>query len=87
MVPFPGRPYHPTIALTGNAGPTMMHGVLLLADRHPGMLGSVHGLLRGLFEAVVMVADERSLMAALTAVGSYVVFAIWLGVPLPRGPV
>ena len=26
-------------------------------------------------------------MAALTAVGSYVVFAIWLGVPLPRGPV
>jgi len=25
-------------------------------------------------------------MAALTAVGSYVVFAIWLGVPLPRGP-
>ena len=25
-------------------------------------------------------------MAALTAVGSYVVFAIWLTVPLPRGP-
>ena len=25
-------------------------------------------------------------MAALTAVGSYVVFAIWLSVPLPRGP-
>jgi hypothetical protein len=25
-------------------------------------------------------------MAALTAIGSYVVFAIWLGVPLPRGP-
>jgi len=25
-------------------------------------------------------------IAALTAVGSYVVFAIWLSVPLPRGP-
>ena len=25
-------------------------------------------------------------MAAITAVGSYVVFAIWLSVPLPRGP-
>jgi putative tricarboxylic transport membrane protein len=25
-------------------------------------------------------------MAAITAVGSYVVFAIWLRVPLPRGP-
>ncbi len=25
-------------------------------------------------------------MAAFTAVGSYVVFAIWLSVPLPRGP-
>lgn len=25
-------------------------------------------------------------MAALTAVGSYVVFAVWLSVPLPRGP-
>lgn len=25
-------------------------------------------------------------MAAITAVGSYVIFAIWLNVPLPRGP-
>jgi len=25
-------------------------------------------------------------MAAITAVGSYVVFSIWLSVPLPRGP-
>ncbi len=25
-------------------------------------------------------------MAAITAVGSYIVFAIWLSVPLPRGP-
>jgi putative tricarboxylic transport membrane protein len=25
-------------------------------------------------------------MAAITAVGSYVLFAIWLSIPLPRGP-
>ncbi|HKA34243.1 MAG TPA: tripartite tricarboxylate transporter TctB family protein [Candidatus Binatia bacterium] len=25
-------------------------------------------------------------MAALTAAGSYIVFAVWLSVPLPRGP-
>ncbi len=25
-------------------------------------------------------------MAVITAVGSYVVFAVWLSVPLPRGP-
>ena len=25
-------------------------------------------------------------LAAMTAFGSYVVFAIWLSVPLPRGP-
>jgi putative tricarboxylic transport membrane protein len=25
-------------------------------------------------------------MAAITAIGSYVVFAMWLSVPLPRGP-
>ncbi len=25
-------------------------------------------------------------MAAITAVGSYIVFAIWLSIPLPRGP-
>jgi putative tricarboxylic transport membrane protein len=25
-------------------------------------------------------------MAAITAVGSYIVFAVWLSVPLPRGP-
>ena len=25
-------------------------------------------------------------MAAITAIGSYVVFAVWLSVPLPRGP-
>jgi DNA-binding NarL/FixJ family response regulator len=44
----------------------MKRGRVLLADRHLGVLGGVHGLLSALFEAVVMVADERSLMEAVT---------------------
>jgi DNA-binding NarL/FixJ family response regulator len=42
----------------------MKHGRVLLADSHLGMLGGVHGLLDALFETVLMVADERSLMEA-----------------------
>jgi DNA-binding NarL/FixJ family response regulator len=42
----------------------MKHGRVLLADSHLGMLGGVHGLLEPLFETVLMVADERSLMEA-----------------------
>jgi DNA-binding NarL/FixJ family response regulator len=44
----------------------MKHGRVLLADRHLGMLGGVHGLLDALFETVLMVADERSLGDAVT---------------------
>jgi DNA-binding NarL/FixJ family response regulator len=44
----------------------MKHGRLLLADRHLGMLGGVHSLLNALFETVLMVADERSLMEAVS---------------------
>lgn len=43
----------------------MKHGRALLADSHLGMLGGVHGLLDALFETVLMVANERSLMEAL----------------------
>ncbi len=43
----------------------MKQGRALLADRHLGMLGGVHSLLDALFETVLMVADERSLMEAL----------------------
>jgi DNA-binding NarL/FixJ family response regulator len=43
----------------------MKHARVLLADRHLGVLESVHDLLSALFEAVVMVADERSLMEAV----------------------
>jgi DNA-binding NarL/FixJ family response regulator len=42
----------------------MKHGRVLLADSHLGMLGGVHGLLDALFETVLMVADERSLVDA-----------------------
>jgi DNA-binding NarL/FixJ family response regulator len=38
------------------------HSRALLADAHIDMLASVHGLLHELFETVVMVADEPSLM-------------------------
>ena len=44
----------------------MKTGRVLLADSHLGMLGGVHRLLDGLFEAVLMVADERSLLDAIT---------------------
>ncbi len=43
----------------------MQYGRVLLADSHLNMLGGVHSLLDTLFEAVLMVADERSLMDAI----------------------
>ena len=43
----------------------MKYGRVLLADSHLNMLGGVHGLLDALFETVLMVADERSLMDAI----------------------
>ena len=43
----------------------MNYGCALLADSHPPMLEGVRGLLEGLFEAVVMVADEASLLHAV----------------------
>lgn len=43
----------------------MKHDRALLADSHLGMLGGVHSLLDALFETVLMVADERSLLEAV----------------------
>jgi DNA-binding NarL/FixJ family response regulator len=43
----------------------MKWGRVLLADSHLNMLGGVHSLLDALFEAVLMVADERSLVDAV----------------------
>src|SRR5262245_12604196 len=43
----------------------MKTGRVLGGDAHLNMLEGVHGLLETLFETVVMVADERSLIAAV----------------------
>src|SRR5438094_808799 len=45
----------------------MKSGRVLLADSHLNVLGGVHSLLEGLFDTVIMVADERSLVDAVTA--------------------
>jgi DNA-binding NarL/FixJ family response regulator len=42
------------------------YGRVLLADGHLGILGGVHSLLKTLFENVLMVADEHSLLDAIT---------------------
>jgi DNA-binding NarL/FixJ family response regulator len=43
----------------------MKYGRVLLADSHLGMLGGTHSLLDSLFDTVLMVADERSLIEAV----------------------
>src|SRR5262245_51398806 len=43
-------------------------GCVLLADSHAEMLGAVRGLLEATFEAVVMVGDAVSLLAAIPRV-------------------
>jgi DNA-binding NarL/FixJ family response regulator len=47
-------------------GCAVKNGRVLLADNHLGMLVGVHSLLDDLFETLLMVADERSLMEAVT---------------------
>ncbi len=47
----------------------MKHGTVVLADSHSPMLEGVRSLLEGRFEAVVMVADEASLLQAVEKVG------------------
>ncbi|MGO9287478.1 MAG: response regulator transcription factor [Polyangia bacterium] len=60
----------------------MKSGRLLLADRHLGVLGGVHGLLHDLFDSVVMVADAQSLAEAVTDLGPDLVV---MDLSLPRG--
>ncbi len=43
----------------------MKHGSVVLADQHAPMLEGVRGLLEELFEVVVMVAEETSLLRAI----------------------
>jgi len=45
----------------------MKYGRVLLADCHLSVLQGVHSLLDALFETVLMVADERSLIEAITS--------------------
>ena len=47
---------------------SMKNGTVLLADSHSPMLEGVRSLLEGRFEAVVMVADESSLLQAVEKV-------------------
>jgi DNA-binding NarL/FixJ family response regulator len=42
------------------------HGRVILADSHLNMLGGVYSLLNTLFDIVMMVADEASLLDAVT---------------------
>jgi DNA-binding NarL/FixJ family response regulator len=44
---------------------TAQYGTVIVADRHHQMLGGMHALLGEIFEAVVMVADDRSLVEAV----------------------
>ena len=43
----------------------MKKRIVLLADSHPAMLEGIRGLLETVFDSVVMVSDEESLMEAL----------------------
>jgi DNA-binding NarL/FixJ family response regulator len=46
----------------------MKYGRVLLADRHQNILESIRNLLETVFDVVVMVADEKSLLDALDKV-------------------
>ena len=42
-----------------------LYGTAVVADRHHQMLNGIHSLLSEMFDAVVMVADDRSLLEAI----------------------
>jgi DNA-binding NarL/FixJ family response regulator len=51
---------------SGEERQVMSHRCVLLADAHPNMLEAVRGLLKGRFATTVMVADETSLLEAVS---------------------
>src|SRR5262245_12711349 len=63
----------------------MKTGRVLVADAHLNMLEGVHSLLESVFETVVMVADERSLISALETVEPDLVIAD-LSLPVAAAP-
>jgi DNA-binding NarL/FixJ family response regulator len=58
---------------------------VLLADDHPNMLEAVRGLLKGRFAATVMVADETSLLEAVSRLEPDLV-VVDLSLPVAGGP-
>src|SRR5439155_1050854 len=62
----------------------MKTGRVLLADSHLNMLEGVHSLLETLFETVVMVADERSLIGAVATLMPDLV-VVDLSLPVAEG--
>ncbi len=62
----------------------MKAGRVLLADSHLNMLGGVHSLLETVFETVVMVADERSLIVAVATFAPDLV-VVDLSLPVAAG--
>jgi DNA-binding NarL/FixJ family response regulator len=62
----------------------MKTGRVLLADAHLNMLEGVHSLLDSLFETVVMVADEVSLMSAVATLAPDLVI-VDLSLPVADG--
>lgn len=61
-----------------------MYRRVLLADRHLNLLEGVHGLLETLFDTVVMVSDERSLLAAAATFNPELV-VVDLSLPTAQG--
>lgn len=60
----------------------MKSGRLLLADRHLGVVGGAHALVHDLFDSVLMVADERSLVEGVDELGPDLVI---MDLSLPQG--
>jgi len=63
----------------------MKQGCVLLADRHQTMLGGIRGLLENVFEVVVMVADEKSLLEAADKLEPQLA-VVDLSMPVSEGP-
>lgn len=63
----------------------MKLGRVVLADGHLGVMSGIHWLLEALFDSVLMVAEERSLLEALAKFEPQLVVAD-LSLPADSGP-
>jgi len=64
---------------------TMKQRCVLLADAHSNMLEGIRGLLESMFETVVMVADENSLLEAADKLKPNLA-VVDLSMPVSEGP-